>query len=39
MADAQHASFTSTDPEVSEALEGSVRPALLDCPVHAIIER
>jgi ferredoxin len=34
-----YASLATTDPEVSEALEGSVRRALLDCPVHAIIER
>jgi ferredoxin len=27
------------DPEVPDALERPVRRALLDCPVHAIIER
>ena len=34
-----YASLASTDAEVSEALEAPVRRALLDCPVHAIIER
>jgi ferredoxin len=34
-----YASLASPDPEVPEALEAPVRRALLDCPVHAIIER
>jgi ferredoxin len=34
-----YASLAATDPEVSGALEAPVRRALLDCPVHAIIER
>ena len=28
----------ASDPEIPEALEAPVRRALLDCPVHAIIE-